>query len=160
MLEMLRALFGHEAWADAEQWQALAAHPSALTNPEILERLNHINVVQRAYLMVLRNEPVDLTELVKPIQDKGALQQSFRRYHQEMADFLQGLSLEALHTKLTFAWHPAFQPTTREALLQAVMHSQHHRAQNALRLRELGGTPPMTDFLIWVTKGYPEPAWD
>ena len=160
MLEMLRALFRHEAWADAEQWRALAAHPSALANPDIFDRLNHINMVQRGYLMVVRTQPVDLAELRKPMQDLGALQQSFRRYHQEVADFLKGLSPEALHAKPKIDWAPTFQPTTQEALLQMVMHSQHHRGQNALRLRELGGTPPMTDFLIWVGKGYPEPAWD
>jgi uncharacterized damage-inducible protein DinB len=160
MLEMLGALFRHEAWADAEQWRALAAHPSVLANPDMLDRLNHINMVQRGYLMVVRNQPVDLAELRKPIQDLGALQQSFRRYHRSIADFLKGLSPEALHAKLKVDWAPTFQPTTQEALLQMVMHSQHHRGQNALRLRELGGTPPMTDFLIWVGKGYPQPAWD
>jgi len=34
-------------------------------------------------------------------------------------------------------------------LLQALTHSQHHRGQNASRMRELGVTPPMTDFIIW-----------
>jgi uncharacterized damage-inducible protein DinB len=117
-------------------------------------------MVQRGYLMVVCNQPVDLAELRKPIQDLSVLQQSFQRYHREVADFLKGLSPEALHAKPKIDWAPMFQPTTQEALLQMVMHSQHHRGQNALRLRELGGTPPMTDFLIWVGKGYPQPAWD
>jgi uncharacterized damage-inducible protein DinB len=30
------------------------------------------------------------------------------------------------------------------------MHSEHHRAQVATRLRALGGNPPMTDYILWV----------
>ena len=38
----------------------------------------------------------------------------------------------------------------RDALMQVVMHSEHHRAQVAMRLRALGGTPPVTDYIVWV----------
>ena len=40
-------------------------------------------------------------------------------------------------------------------LLQAITHSQHHRGQNASRMRQLGDTPPMTDFIIWYALGRP-----
>ncbi len=40
-------------------------------------------------------------------------------------------------------------------LLQAITHSQHHRGQNASRMRELGATPPMTDYVIWYALGRP-----
>jgi uncharacterized damage-inducible protein DinB len=40
-------------------------------------------------------------------------------------------------------------------LLQAITHSQHHRGQNASRMRQLGATPPMTDFVIWYALGRP-----
>jgi len=46
-----------------------------------------------------------------------------------------------------------------EALTQAAMHSHYHRGQNATRLRELGGEPPMTDYIVWLWKGRPQPAW-
>lgn len=40
-------------------------------------------------------------------------------------------------------------------LLQAITHSQHHRGQNASRMRQLGATPAMTDFVIWYALGRP-----
>ena len=46
-----------------------------------------------------------------------------------------------------------------EALTQAAMHSHYHRAQNATRLRELRGAPPLTDLIVWWWKGRPEPVW-
>jgi len=38
----------------------------------------------------------------------------------------------------------------RQAILQICMHTQGHRTQCATRLRLLGGTPPGTDFVLWV----------
>ncbi len=38
----------------------------------------------------------------------------------------------------------------REAMMQVVMHSQHHRGQCASRLRVFGGTPPTLDFIVWL----------
>jgi uncharacterized damage-inducible protein DinB len=35
------------------------------------------------------------------------------------------------------------------------LHSQHHRGQNATRLRELGAVPPATDLIVWYWKGRP-----
>jgi uncharacterized damage-inducible protein DinB len=44
-------------------------------------------------------------------------------------------------------------------MYQVVPHSQHHRGQNATRLRELGGRMPMTDDIVWVLKGRSAPVW-
>jgi uncharacterized damage-inducible protein DinB len=40
-------------------------------------------------------------------------------------------------------------PAVRTALVQVVLHSQHHRGQVASRLRALGGTPPTVDYILW-----------
>ena len=50
---------------------------------------------------------------------------------------------------------PVVKISVRQALTQAAMHSHYHRGQNATRLRELGGVPPMTDFIVWLTQGKP-----
>jgi uncharacterized damage-inducible protein DinB len=58
---------------------------------------------------------------------------------------------------------PWFRPpakiSVRQALTQAAMHSHYHRGQNATRLRELGGVPPTTDFIVWLHKGQPMAQW-
>jgi uncharacterized damage-inducible protein DinB len=41
-----------------------------------------------------------------------------------------------------------------QAFMQVCLHSHGHRAQAAKRLRQLGGTPPATDFILWLaTRG-------
>ena len=52
------------------------------------------------------------------------------------------------------------QPTSmRQALLQVPMHSHYHRGQLATRIRELGGEPPLTDFVAWTWAGQPRARW-
>jgi uncharacterized damage-inducible protein DinB len=58
---------------------------------------------------------------------------------------------------------PWFQPplkiSVRHALTQAAMHSHYHRGQNATRLRDPGGVPPGTDFIVWLRDGKPSAKW-
>ena len=44
--------------------------------------------------------------------------------------------------------------------LQVVTHTTHHRGQVMTRLRELGGAPPVVDYVIWVWSGSPIAEWD
>jgi uncharacterized damage-inducible protein DinB len=68
-----------------------------------------------------------------------------------MAAVLERLGEEELSETITVPWftNPALQITKREAPAQAAMHSHYHRGQNASRLNELGGEPPMTDLMVW-----------
>ncbi len=45
-------------------------------------------------------------------------------------------------------------------VLQVVAHTTHHRGQVMTRLRELGGTPPLVDYVIWVWSGSSAAEWD
>lgn len=69
---------------------------------------------------------------------------------------------ERLAESIAIPWIPAppLSLTVAEALTQAAMHTHYHRGQNATRLRELGGEPPMTDYIYWLGKGRPEPNWN
>jgi hypothetical protein len=44
-------------------------------------------------------------------------------------------------------------------LTQATLHSQGHRSQAATKLRAHGGTPPTTDFILWLSEGRPPAQW-
>jgi uncharacterized damage-inducible protein DinB len=48
-----------------------------------------------------------------------------------------------------------FEAPASVLLLQALLHGQHHRGQNAARMRELGAAPPMTDYVVWYALGRP-----
>ena len=49
--------------------------------------------------------------------------------------------------------------TLAETILQVAMHTAYHRGQIATRLRELGGEPQITDFIMWIWMRRPEADW-
>ena len=158
---LLRDLYGHQAWADAEHWKALEAHPGALEDPAIRQRLYHIHLTQRAFLLIVRGEALSLPHL-RDFPNMMALKDSVKAYHGEAAIFLKDASDSQLAEVVTIPWFkdPPISITVAQALTQAAMHSHYHRGQNATRLRELGGKPPLTDLIVWYWKGRPETKWE
>lgn len=162
MNPLLRDLFGHQFWADAEAWSALGAHPPARDDAAIRNRLHHIHLVQRVFMWAVRHDgaPFALSTAADyPSFDD--LRAYARASHAEIQQMLDTIGDARLGEPVTIPWFkdPPLTLTVTEALAQSVMHSQHHRGQNATRLRDLGGTPPSTDLIVWYWKGRPAPAW-
>ncbi len=161
MSSLIVDLYGHQSWADAEQWRALESHAGALDDVRIRERLYHIHTVQRAFLKLVRGEP--LTGFPKPedFPTPSALRDYGRRTHEDAAAFLASIRAGQLAEPVVIPWarEPILEVTVEQALAQAATHSHYHRGQNATRLRELGGSPPVTDLILWYSKGRPAPDW-
>jgi len=161
MLSFLDELFAHQEWADAEHWHAFESHPAALADKAIRERLVHIHLVQHAFFWIVGPRTTQFA--VKKIEDFPATA-DLKSYAREGLDQLNGLLKNSdpsrLEEMIEVPWfRPPARITIRQALTQAAMHSHYHRGQNATRLRELGGTPPSTDYIIWLQKGQPPAQW-
>lgn len=160
---MLRDLYRHQEWADAEIWRACEAHPGAMADPELWVRQHHIHLVQQAFLHIVRGEDASTLTFRKAEEYSGPaeLKHEAQRHHAAFATLVDKATEEILERGLVIPWFqdPPLTLTTREALLQAAMHSQHHRGQQSARLRALGGTPPLLDYIFWIWKGRPAPQW-
>ena len=164
MIDLIRDLYGHQEWADAELWKAIEAHPGALEDEHICKRFRHFHATQYAYLLLLRGEQADVRSFAKKFGDAvavRAVRDQAIETHREAARFLSEIPESRLEEKFLIPWFkdPSFIVTVGQALVQVAMHSQYHRGQNATRLRELGGTPPTTDFVLWIWKGRPKANW-
>ena len=153
---MLNDLFRHMEWADAQVLRAALAAPG---DGFVRERLVHIHTVQRSFLDVWRGG----TDETPEIADFQALREFARETNAAIQAFLN--SGPDLDRKPPIVWRersgaPAAHPATvRDMMLQVVTHSSYHRGQVNTRLREIGGTPPLTDFVVWVWKGKPGAEW-
>jgi uncharacterized damage-inducible protein DinB len=77
-----------------------------------------------------------------------------------MTELLKKTDPDRMEEIIDVPWFkPPAKISVRHALTQAAMHSHYHRGQNATRLRELGGVPPMTDFIIWLRNGQSAANW-
>jgi uncharacterized damage-inducible protein DinB len=159
MLSTLQQLIAYEAWADAQHLHVLFIYERVYADEGIRNKLEHIHTVQRAFLALLRGEKIDFANYNQPFPTPEALAASFREYHAAMREFAAGWTEQWLASQLPIDWFKNHTPTKGEAIMQVILHGQSHRGQNASRMRDLAWKPPMTDFIIWVDKGQPEPDW-
>jgi uncharacterized damage-inducible protein DinB len=154
-------------WADSLCWNAVFSSPVAMTDSVLHLRLQHIHVVQHAFLHVWRNVHFDYESFT--FSEPTELAHWGRNYHREAESYLKELDDAILDRPVVLPWAQAMvqkqfgrdaaAPTLGETLLQVVMHSTYHRGQVSTRLRELGAEPPLTDFIAWIWLGRPQPAW-
>ena len=158
----LTDLYAHQAWADAEHWRAILAHQPAVDDTAVRNRLHHIHQVQQAFLWIARGRREEMT-WTRPddFRDLRRLRDVAQTYHAAAIPYVESLDAAALGEVLRIPWfkEPPLTIAREEALLQCAMHSQWHRGQNATRLRELGTTPPPTDFIYWLWKEKPAAEW-
>jgi uncharacterized damage-inducible protein DinB len=161
-----QSLLRHMEWADAAVWKAVLNLPAAQKDTPLLERLYHLHTVQRVYLQVWRRESIQVPE-ASSFTNLPALADWTRANYQELHTFAQGLASETLSRTLEFPWSreviarlgSAGPATLGESVLQVALHSAYHRGQVATRIRELGGEPPLTDFIAWTLRARPDPEW-
>jgi uncharacterized damage-inducible protein DinB len=160
------ALLKHMEWADAQIWKTVRGLAACQQDPRLLERLHHLHTVQWVYLKMWRGERLQVPEL-SSFPDLGAVAVWARPYYSQALSFAQGLDPVALSGSVTLPWAAevakrfgsAGATTLGETMLQVVLHTTYHRGQVASRIRELGGEPPLTDFIAWLWKERPAPEW-
>ncbi len=151
--ELLQGLARHQVWADTAHWKALHENSTLLEDLEIRKRLNHMVMALRMLTTLARGEtpnPSGMTDIEPTEQLEAALGKA-------NAELIQALNTVDLQKSIALPRGPQgpWEAPAGVLLLQAIMHSQHHRGQNASRMRQLGATPPMTDFVIWYALGRP-----
>ena len=165
-LKTTRDLFAYTAWADATVWTAVLHEAAASTDRRIRDYLFHVHTVQGLFLTVLRGAAVQAP--AKEAPDLTSLLALARSTHAELASWLGDVDEASLSQTSSLPWAGEFKAftgrdpapmTMGETLLQVINHSTYHRGQINSRLRELGGTPPMTDFIAWVALGKPTADW-
>lgn len=159
MSDLLKDLLGHQAWADAMFFHAWGVS-GAREDEEIRSRTAHLVQVQEAFLRLLKGAEVGLPDSPAPPLDE--LLARCKAGHQVFLAMGRALDQNALERVIRVPWFPdpPCLVSVSEALTQTCLHSQHHRAQNMLRLKALGAKPRNVDYIIWLWKQKPEGRWD
>lgn len=159
-------LFRHMEWADATVWSATLAFGPAQADARLQGLLYHSHVVQHAFLRAWREQPYD--QPFPTFEGLPPLMAWARAFHGEASRYVAALTPAALADPMPVAWAglveqvigraPAI--TSRgDTVLQVAMHTHYHRGQLNLRLREVGATPPLVDYIAWVWYGRPAAVW-
>jgi uncharacterized damage-inducible protein DinB len=161
---MIQPLYEHMEWADAIVWRAALAAPADET---VREKLHHIHLKQHAFLSIWsRKEPQYLA--LSAFSDNESLIRWGRGGHDEISNVIAKIDDDDLNRPIDIPWarrivsRLGVEPssvTLHETLMQLPQHSTYHRGQVNMRLRQIGGEPPLTDFIAWAWLGKPEPEW-
>jgi uncharacterized damage-inducible protein DinB len=158
--DVFRDLFGHMAWADAMMWKSVKE--LGKEDKRLHELLQHLHATQRAFFDAWRERPFDRG--VFGDQPLDTVEQRAPDYHRDVVKFVEGIEEAGLDRVVRLPWAERFSKgahatTLGETMLQIASHSTHHRAQVSTRIRELGGEPPLIDFIAWLWQGKPAPPW-
>lgn len=150
MLAMLRDLVAHKWHANAALLSAIRQNQTAACDPQILQLLHHILLANRFWLLTVLNVPFALDEESRPAESFVALVQRYAVTQSEESGWLRTATDTDLDRILNGPLIPHGECSTSQAFMQVCLHSHGHRVECAKLLRHHGGTPPQTDFIIWL----------
>ncbi|HEY6969981.1 MAG TPA: DinB family protein [Candidatus Angelobacter sp.] len=159
MLPILRDLVGHKWHANAAYFKAIRQHEKAAQDEELRKLLHHILLANRFWLMLSLGRQFDF-EKDRHIGDSlDLLTTHYRETQTQELQWINQMQEADLERRLETPFLPGSSFSIAEGIMQICLHSHGHRAQCATRLRLLGGTPPATDFILWLKEKRPAPEW-
>jgi uncharacterized damage-inducible protein DinB len=161
-----QSLFHQMEWADALIWRSVLNLPSLEFDKSMWERFHHFHSTQWAYGQLMQEMPLTIPDL-STFSNLKSIGLWARQFYKEVSAYFDELTEADLNLKVEFPW--AAQITKRlgnvgpatvgDSIIQLALHTSYHRGQVALRLREAGGEPPLTDFIAWIWMERPKPDW-
>jgi uncharacterized damage-inducible protein DinB len=166
-LNDLNDLYRHMEWADASVWRAVLASEAARADTKLRELFYLVHMVQRAFLRVWQGETAYTR--FPTFEDNSSLIEWARGYYPDAFAQLKSWTDDDLAKPLNVPWAsrltkslgraPA-DTTLGQTAQQVALHSLYHRGQVNARLRELGGEPPLVDYIAWLWLGRPDADWN
>ena len=167
-MDLFRELIRHMEWADAEVWRAVLAHEPAVNDARLKKLFTHLHLVQRLFLILWARQPFDPASGQPEFATLADLRTWALTYYPEATRFLGEVDTSTLKDVVEMPWarslearigRPVTMPKLGETIQQVASHSTYHRGQINARLREVGGEPPLIDYIAWIWFGRPAPAW-
>ena len=150
MLGMLRDLVDHKGHANAALLNAIQQNAAATSDSDLLELLHHILLANRFWLLSVLEQRFVLEDESRRAASFEALVQRYARTQRQEIAWFDSAAAGDLERIINSPLIPGGECSVAQAFVQVCLHSHGHRAQAAKLLRRHGGTPPATDFILWL----------
>lgn len=150
-LDSFRNVFEYDYWGNQETLGSIAALNGS--KERALKIASHIVGAQRIWLGRLEN-PGEPTPAPWPVMTLEEATAAVNDMHKRWTAYLAELTPERLGEDLVHrnSKGAEFRVPIRDVLMQLVMHGAYHRGQIAAVVRDAGGTPSPTDYIIYARK--------
>jgi uncharacterized damage-inducible protein DinB len=144
-----RELFDYDFWANRAALASLVS-----VTPEKAERtlklFGHIIGAERLWLARF-DTPSPSVDPWPPLNHDDAAA-AIEEIHVAWIALLEKIGAQGLERELAYRNTKGleFKTPIRDVLMHLVMHSAYHRGQVAAAVREAGGKPAATDYVVWV----------
>jgi len=148
-LRFFKRLFEYDYWGNREALGSVATAPGAAENAQ--QFFNHIVGAERIWLARFADpDPRHLAPWPTLTLDECRVE--LEKLHTEWIALLDQLTPEKLAGDLAYRNTKGVEFTTpiQDVLMHLVMHSAYHRGQVAKAVREAGGKPSATDYVVYV----------
>ena len=155
-------------WADAAVWTAVLQADGAADDRQLRNTLLHLHGVQQGFLSIWTDGHQAFPK-AESFSDLPSVRQWAQPYYTNAIRFLETADETSLGKELRVPWVEGLErrlgksvenPTLAETAFQVASHSTYHRGQVNRSLRQLGGTPPLVDYIAWVWFGRPAAEWN
>ena len=148
MLQMLTSLYDYDRWANRRT--SASVENLGQSDETSLRLLAHLLSSKRMWLGRIKGDseatPIDTWPTLSLAECERLLRKMEEAY-QELMDKVSEEDLDRMCDYQTAEGSPARQ-CLRDILVHGVLHSAYHRGQIATAVREAGGTPARTDFVV------------
>jgi uncharacterized damage-inducible protein DinB len=148
---MLRRLFDHLAWADANARDALRTlPPSSAEAGRATGLYAHVAAAEHVWLARLMERPAE--HPVWPSLDLAASAALAERTAQELLAYVASVGPADLVREVDYrnSAGQSFRSRVDDILVHVALHGAYHRGQIALLTRQGGGEPASTDYIAFA----------
>lgn len=149
MIEHLRRLMGHLAWADERVLSALRGAPPDVAG-DARTLFAHILGAEHVWLSRLEGRAPRVP--VWPTLSLDQCAELARENSDALDGFVAGLDADDLFRRVAYrnSAGNAFEDSVEDILLHVALHGSYHRGQIATSLRAGGGVPQVTDYIGFI----------
>lgn len=153
MLDHLKRIFAHVAWADMRALESLRAAPA--TDERAVGVLAHVLAAEELWLARLEHRTPDTP--VWPELDLDACEALARAVHVRFERYVDKLTDDDLDRLVRYHTSAgvAYESHVGDILLHVALHGSYHRGQISMAVRDAGETPLYTDYIAYVRGGAP-----
>ena len=145
-------LFDYDYWANSETLASLRTVPSGTEKPRKI--FNHVIGAQRTWIARFE-DPAPPSAQPWPDLTREECALAIEDLRRRWVDLLDNLTAEKLAGDLAYLTLKGVEYRTpiQDVLMHLVLHSAYHRGQVAAAVREAGGKPAPTDYVVYLRAG-------